>query len=73
MACTLPPPCFLNDLPGPFFVTYLSEFVSLAIVKKESNNKAQEPVTEEEEEANPVPESPVPSLPPRSHGTGVSV
>lgn len=72
MACALPPPCFLTDLPAPFLVTHLSEFVSLAIVKKESNNKTQEPV-KEEEEANPVPESPVPGLPPRSHGTGVSV
>ena len=52
------------------FVTRLSEFVSLVNAEKESSDKAKE-IPEEAE--NPVPESPIPELPPRAQGTGVSM
>lgn len=59
----------LNLFSGPPFETGRSKFVSLENVDKKSNEKSKEPLEEAE---NSVPESPIPGLPPRSHGTGVS-
>ena len=59
----------LTLLSGLFFVTGRSEFVFSENVDQKSNDKAKEP---SEETENSVPESPVPGLPPRTHGTGVS-